>query len=241
MANHQSDPQILGARDLPSSTTLIVGFPMRATRDPDLSTEDLRVLIGVGILAGKSGWCAQDTNWIAKHTDLPKPAVIGRLERLESRGYLSRRRQGGTTMLTLVPDTETAPDSDPPPTRQPIAAAPVQRGTGRSAQASLHSDMLRRPVRRQPRSIEFDDPSELHPVVASLQDSVQGGVDGFRFWLRTILDPEDVEIFSGWASRQSAEYRNLIRQFDGADDDHAIESLLEDTLALVDREKATDR
>jgi len=240
MANHQSDPQILGARDLPSTTALIVGFPMRATRDPDLSMEDIRVLIGVGILAGKSGWCTQDTSRIAMQTDLPKPAVTVRLDRLESRGYLSRWREGGTTTLALVPDTEFMPDSDPEPA-QARPPAPVQRGTGRSVQASLHSDMLRRPVHRQSGSIEFDDPSALHPDVASLQQSLQVGVDGFRFWLRTILDPEDVEIFSGWARRRSAEYRSLIRKFDDAKDDHAIELLLEDTLALVDREKVPDR
>ena len=71
--------------------------------------------------------------------------------------------------------------------------------------------------------------------------SASGGVDGFRFWLKTILDPDDVEIFSGWAGRKSTEFRRLVNKFDRADDDHAIESLLEDTLALVNREKTRNR
>lgn len=240
-ANHRSDQQVLGAKDKPSSRTLAGGFPLRAMRDPDLSIEDLRVLIAIGILADTSGSCAEDTIWIAQQTDLPIPAIIGRLERLESRGYLRRQQQRGAPVLTMVTGAPETPDSAPPPPSRPAGAAAVQRGGGRPAQASLHSGMLRRPVRRQAPSIEFDDPMELHPVVASLHDSVQGGVDGFRFWLRTILDPEDVEVFSGWASRQSAEYRKLILKYDSANDDRAIESLLEDTLALVDREKTPIR
>ena len=93
-------------------------------------------------------------------------------------------------------------------------------------------------------SIEFDDPEQPHPVIASLQEEVEGepgGVSGFRFWLKTILDPEDVEIFSEWASRQSGEYRRLIRTFDRATDEQAIESLLDQTLALVKREKSSNR
>lgn len=217
---------------------------MRATRDPDLSIEDLRVLICIGALVNKSGWCVEDIRGIARQTNLPEPAVIWRLASLESQGYLRRQRQAGAPTLELVLDEPTAHDPAHLPDRPTGTTIPARRKAARSAQASLHSGMLRRPGRRQARAIDFDDASELHPVIASLHDSVQGEpgrVDGFRFWLRTILDPEDVEIFSGWASRQSAEYRKLIGKFDSADDDHAIESLLEDTLALVDREKTANR
>ena len=73
-------------------------------------------------------------------------------------------------------------------------------------------------------------------VLASRADA-----PGFRFWLKTILDPEDVEVFSGWASRKSAEYRRLIRRFDRAVDDQQMESLLDVTLDLVNREKSEER
>ena len=108
----------------------------------------------------------------------------------------------------------------------------------------MHSDLLRRRTRRPAGSIEFDDPTHPHPVVTSLQQAMQGDsgrTGGFRFWLQTILDPEDVAVFSDWASRQSDAYRTLIRQFEHADDDQAIESLLDQTLALVDREKSAER
>lgn len=220
---------------------MIAGFPLCAIRDPDLSIEDLRVLICVCALADKSGRCREDIRLIAGQARLPEPAVTGRLDRLESRGYLSRQRQDGAPVLELASDAPTAAEAAlSRGERRAGAAGPARRKAGRTAQASLHSGMLRRPRRRQAAAIEFDDAQELHPVVASLQDSVQGdlgGADGFRFWLRTILDPEDVEIFSGWACRQSVEYRELIGKFDNANDDNAIEALLEDTLALVDREK----
>ena len=217
----------------------IVGFPMRATRDSDLSLEDLRILICVGVLTGESGSCVEDTRWIARHTDLPEPIVVERLDRLGARGYVRRDRQGGEAMLSLVPD----PEVPATPAADKTGAAPAKRSS-RNTQARLHGDLLRRRTRRPVGSIEFDDPTQPHPVVASLQNAVEGapgGVSGFRFWLKTILDPEDVEVFSDWASRQSAEYRRLIRTFDRANDDQAIESLLDMTLALVNREKSANR
>ncbi len=217
----------------------IVGFPMRATRDSELSIEDLRILICVGILTGESGSCAEDTRWIARNTDLPEPIVVERLDRLGTRGYVRRDRQGGAAMLSLIPD----PDATAPTATDDSSTTPARRSS-RGTQARLHGDLLRRRTRRPVGSIEFDDPTQPHPVIASLQDAVEtapGGVSGFRFWLKTILDPEDVEIFSDWASRQSAEYRRLIRTFDRANDDQAIESLLDMTLALVNREKSANR
>ncbi len=231
---------ILGAKGKSRPSDAIAGFPLRATRDSDLSIEDLRVLICVGVLADQSGSCAEDTRWIARHTDLPEPIVVERIERLGARGYLHRDGQGRIATLSLVRDTE-APavaakrPSDPTP--------PVRRG-GRGSQARLHGDLLRRRTRRPVGSIEFDDPAQTHPVIASLQEAVEqepGGVSGFRFWLKTILDPKDVEVFSDWASRQSGEYRRLIRQFDRARDDQAIESLLDLTLDLVKRAKTANR
>ena len=227
-----------------SPTATIVGFPMRATRDPDLAGKDLRVLICIGILAGATGSCGEDLGWLAEQTAMPAPAVLERLDWLSMRGYVRRRRVGEATMLSLVPDTAALPDrSDLTPREENLPSSP-RRGAGPTAQASLHSGMLRRSARRQSGAIEFDDPSPPHPVVASLQESMQsasGGVDGFRFWLKTILDPEDVEIFSGWAGRQSTEYRKLVTKFESADDDNSIESLLEDTIALVNREKTPNR
>ena len=217
----------------------IVGFPMRATRDSDLSLEDLRILICVGVLTGESGSCVEDTRWIARHTDLPEPIVVERLDRLGARGYVRRDRRDGAAMLSLVPD----PEVPATPAADKTSAAPAKRSS-RNTQARLHGDLLRRRTRRPVGSIEFDDPTQPHPVVASLQSAVEGapgGVSGFRFWLKTILDPEDVEVFSDWASRQSAEYRHLIRTFDRANDDQAIESLLDMTLALVNREKSANR
>ena len=212
---------------------------MRATRDSELSIEDLRILICVGVLADSSGSCTEDTGWIARRTDLPEPIVVERLDRLGSRGYVRRDRQGRVAVLSLVPD----PDAARPSATDESRAAPVRR-SGRNTQARLHGDMLRRRKGRPVGSIEFDDPKQTHPVIASLQEEVEGepgGVSGFRFWLKTILDPEDVEIFSEWASRQSGEYRRLIRSFDRATDEQAIESLLEQTLALVNREKSSNR
>lgn len=217
---------------------------MRALRDPALTIEDFRVLICAGILAGASGKCVEDIDWIAGQMELPPPAALERLERLAARGYVRRQRDGKALMLSLIPDTHRAPGPAPLPPPPNKAPSSPRRGSGRSAQASLHSGMLRRSARRQSGAIEFDDPLPPHPVVASLQDSVQsasGGVDRFRFWLKTILDPADVEIFSGWAGRQSTEFRKLVNKFDSADDDHTIESLLEDTLTLVNREKRPNR
>lgn len=180
---------------------------------------------------------------MARQSDLPESAIREKVGQLARRGYLARQRENGATMLSLVPDSPESAKPAASPVPSTMAPSSPRRGTGRSAQASLHSGMLRRPARRQSGAIEFDDPLP-HPVVASLQESVHsttGGVDGFRFWLKTILDPEDVEIFTGWAGRQSTEYRQLVRKFDSADDDHTIESLLEDTLALVNREKTPNR
>ena len=218
---------------------------MRATRDSDLSIEDLRILICVGVLTDKSGSCLEDTRWIARNTDLPEPIVAQRLDQLDARGYVNRSRVGRTATLKLVADPVAGAAAAGDPTAEAPAdgAAPARR-TGRGSQARLHGDLLRRRTRRPVGSIEFDDPAQPHPVIASLQESVEGqlgGVSGFRFWLKTILDPEDVEVFSNWAGRQSAEYRRLIREFDRAKNDQAIESLLDATLALVSREKSAGR
>ncbi len=240
VANHWSGLRILSASDTSQPIDAIVGFPMRATRDSDLSIEDLRILICVGALAGDSESRAEHTKWIAKHTDLPEPIVLERLDRLGARGYLRRDGSGASAILRLVPDPE---QSEPEAGETAAPLPPDQRG-GRGTQASLHGDLLRRRTRRPTGSIEFDDPERPHPVVASLQEAVEegsGGVSGFRFWLKTILDPEDVEVFSGWASRKSAEYRRLIRRFDRAVDDQQMESLLDVTLDLVNREKSEER
>lgn len=240
LANHRSDLNILGASDTSPSKDAICGFPMRATRDSALSIEDLRILICVGVLTDKSGSCPEDTRWIARNTDLPEPIVAERLDQLDARGYVDRSRIGRSATLKLISD----PVAVDPAAEGPSEGAAPARRTGRGTQARLHGDLLRRRTRRPVGSIEFDDPTQPHPVIASLQESVEGqpgGVSGFRFWLKTILDPEDVEVFSNWADRQSAEYRRLIREFDRAKNDQAIESLLDATLALVSREKSASR
>lgn len=227
-----------------SPTAAIVGFPMRAIRDPDLAIKDLCVLICAGRLAGATGRCVEDIDWIAEQAALPAPAVLERLEWLSTRGYVRRQQAGEATVLSLVPDAADPPEATRLPAPTEKAPSSPRRGAGQTGQASLHSGMLRRSARRQSGAIEFDDQLPPHPVVASLQESMQtasGGVDGFRFWLKTILDPEDVEIFSGWAGRQSTEYRKLVTKFESADDDNSIESLLEDTIALVNREKTSNR
>lgn len=237
-------PTDLDPRDSFSPTTAIIGFPARAACDPTLAIDDFRVLISVGILVGSAGNCAEDIDRIAGQTALTAAVVMESLERLALRGYVSRRHLGNATMISLVPDSPDPGESATSPAPSEKSPPSPRRSAGRSAQASLHSGMLRRPARRQSGAIEFDDPLPPHPVVASLQKAMQsksGGVDGFRFWLRTILDPEDVEVFSGWAGRQSTEYRLLVDKFDRADDDQTIESLLDDTLALVNREKRPNR
>lgn len=219
---------------------MIVGFPMRAVRDSDLTPEDYRLLIGIGMLAGTSGWCAEDIGLIARNIAISESAVKRRLDQLCVRGFVRREGRGRTAMLGLVPDAQAAPNIEQSQSRVDANPAPTRRG-GRSAQARLHSDMLRPRARRPVGSIDLEDPPPPHPVIASLQDSMQGepgGINGFRFWIQTILDPNDVEIFSGWASRQSSQYRDLIRKFDNARDDQAIESLLDDTLAFLNREKS---
>lgn len=237
-------PKHLESKDISIPMASITGFPWRALRDPELTVDDFRVLICIGARTGADGRPAADIEWIVQQSGLPRSVAHRRLEGLRLRGYLQIRHDGGDTVLGLVSDLPD--DTKSAPSRPHTAAAtPSQRrGASRSGQASLHSGMLRRPARRQTGAIEFEDPLPTHPVVASLQDSVQhtsGGVDGFRFWLKTILDPEDVEVFSGWAGRQSAAYRQLVSKFDSADDDGMIESLLEDTLALVKREKQPNR
>ena len=240
LANHRSDLKILSASKKSPSTDAPCGFPLRATRDSELSIEDLRILICIGILTGGSKSCQEDTRWIARNSELPEPIVTERLDRLGARGYLHRSRVDGAAILTLVPDSVTEERALGGLADE---AAPARR-VARGAQARLHGDLLRRRTKRPIGSIEFDDPAQPHPVIASLQESEEGqpgGVSGFRFWLKTILDPEDVKVFSEWADRQSAEYRRLIRQFDRAKNDQAIESLLDATLALVSREKSASR
>lgn len=234
----------LEPKDISTPMASIIGFPLPALRDVELTIEDLRVLICIGVRTGTDGRPAADIDWIAQQSGLPEIVARERLEELRLRGYLQVRQEGGEAIFGFVSDRPEAAKSAPSPARTTLATPSQRRGAGRSAQASLHSGMLRRPARRQSGAIEFDDPLPTHPVVASLQESVQhasGGVDGFRFWLKTILDPEDVKVFSGWAGRQSAEYRQLVRKFDSAADDFTIESLLEDTLALVKREKQPNR
>ena len=148
-ANHRPDRKILGASDTSPSTNAIVGFPMRATRDSELSLEDLRILICVGVLADSSGSCDEDTRWIARQTDLPEPIVVERLDRLGARGYVRRDRQGRVAVLSLVPD----PDAARPSATDDSGAAPARR-SGRSTQARLHGDLLRRRKGRPVGSIE---------------------------------------------------------------------------------------
>ena len=235
--------RVLDESDNSHSAAMIVGFPTRAVRDSDLTPEDYRLLIGVGLLADTSGWCAEDIGMIAENTAISESAVRLRLDQLCVRGLVRRKGRGRAAMLGLVPDTQAAPIVEHSQSRADARSSPTRRG-GRSTQARLHSDMLRPRARRPIGSIDLEDPPQPHPVVASLQDSMQsepGGINGFRFWIQTILDPNDVEIFSDWASRQSTQYRDLMRKFDNARDDQAIESLLEDTLAFLNREKGAER
>ncbi len=137
----------------------------------------------------------------------------------------------------------------------------------RTGQAKLRGDLLRRPStipQRLPGAAAGSQPGGGAPEAGSEIDSLDsamaalfeisaadtgedgggaggpdapGTVDGFQFWVRTILSPEDMVVFSRWAKAQADDYQDLLTRFNDATDDGGIEALLERTLAAVSRAK----
>lgn len=57
--------------------------------------------------------------------------------------------------------------------------------------------------------------------------------DRFSFWLRTVLSPDDTDLFWSWALRNEDDYHNLVQRFGDAKDDGALEALLRETVDVV--------
>ena len=57
--------------------------------------------------------------------------------------------------------------------------------------------------------------------------------DRFSFWLRTVVAPDDTDLFWSWALRKEEEYHDLVQRFGEADDETALEGLLRDALAAI--------
>ncbi len=59
--------------------------------------------------------------------------------------------------------------------------------------------------------------------------------DRFSFWLRTVLAPDDTDLFWSWALSNEDDYHTLVQRFGDAKDDGALESLLRETAEIIDR------
>ncbi len=57
--------------------------------------------------------------------------------------------------------------------------------------------------------------------------------DRFSFWLRTVLPPDDTDLFWSWALRNEDDYHNLVQRFGDAKDDGALEALLRETVDVI--------
>lgn len=57
--------------------------------------------------------------------------------------------------------------------------------------------------------------------------------DRFSFWLRTVLPPDDTDLFWSWALRNEDDYHSLVQRFGEAKDDGALESLLRETVDVI--------
>ncbi len=57
--------------------------------------------------------------------------------------------------------------------------------------------------------------------------------DRFSFWLRTVLPPDDTDLFWSWALSNEDDYHNLVQRFGDAKDDGALEALLRETVAVI--------
>lgn len=57
--------------------------------------------------------------------------------------------------------------------------------------------------------------------------------DRFSFWLRTVVAPDETDLFWSWALRKEDEYHDLVQRFGEADDETALEALLRDALAAI--------
>ncbi len=57
--------------------------------------------------------------------------------------------------------------------------------------------------------------------------------DRFSFWLRTVLPPDDTDLFWSWALRNEDDYHSLVQRFADAKDDSALEALLRETVDVI--------
>lgn len=57
--------------------------------------------------------------------------------------------------------------------------------------------------------------------------------DRFSFWLRTVLPPDDTDLFWAWALDNEDDYYNFVQRFGDAKDDGALESLLRETVRVI--------
>lgn len=57
--------------------------------------------------------------------------------------------------------------------------------------------------------------------------------DRFSFWLRTVLSPDDTDLFWSWALRNEDAYHKLVQRFGDAKDDGAFEALLRETAKVI--------
>ncbi len=57
--------------------------------------------------------------------------------------------------------------------------------------------------------------------------------DRFSFWLRTVLPPDDTDLFWSWALKNEDDYHNLVQRFGEAKDDAALEALLRETVDVI--------
>ena len=57
--------------------------------------------------------------------------------------------------------------------------------------------------------------------------------DRFSFWLRTVLPPDDTDVFWSWALGNEDDYHNFVQRFGDAKDDGALESLLRETVKVI--------
>ncbi|NNG05915.1 MAG: hypothetical protein HKM95_17685 [Inquilinus sp.] len=210
----------------PNETTVPDGAIIRqALSDPALASDDLRLFLCLAVGAGAS------LEACARATALDPAAIEVAWRRLADRGYL------------------------PAPTQKAAGRGP-HRPAARGGQARLHSDLLRRgrtaptaEIPPHPVVDEFNSERRARPLgtamasllgvdLAASDGRTEPGADRFRLWLRTILPPEDAALLISAQDHGDDACRRLARRFAGAEDEAALDSLLEETHAAVARARA---
>jgi hypothetical protein len=187
-------------------------IPARAARDESLPAEALRLLIALAATPHER----PTVDELAALTGLRPSTVLARMGDLQRQGYvrLSAGAEGPGYVLTPAG----APLPEPVPALAPaVAAAPGLRA-------------------EQPAPVPKPAGSGMRRILKAWRSA-----ERFQFWIRTVLSPEDAEVFWVWARDNGSLYQDLARRHGEVRSDGDLDALLEETHAilagLVDRDR----